>query len=61
MTVDVYLLFWVVSIGRGKTEGHENLYPVHKTAGRSNSHLNGAFQFRATTGFVFPRTQRVKK
>lgn len=60
VTIDVHLLFCVVSIGRAKTEGHENLYPVHKTAGRSNSHLNGAFQFRATTGLFFqePREWR---
>lgn len=61
VTVDVHLLFCVVSIGRAKREGLENLYPGHKAAGRSNSHLNGAFQFRATMSFVFPRTQRVKK
>lgn len=61
VTINVHLLFCVVSIGRAKTEGLENLYLVHKTAGRSNSHLNGAFQFRATMSFVSPRTQRVKK
>lgn len=61
VAVDVHLLFCFVSIGRAETEGLENLYPMHKTAGRSNSHLNGVFRFRATTSFVFPRTQRVKK